>query len=153
MTAYTGTVKLQPKTGVTGGERTLILSYVRSGTNNAAGDTIAWANPFKGEKVKALGGFIFLNAMDSNASPAAITLGTYDASGLSGSVRDADGLLVAKSAGFSSATANNVLFYTLDGALLNSILAGDDTIVATLGTIGTALAGAKIHIQLTVEGV
>ena len=142
MAAYNGVVALQPKTGDAGAHATAVLRYVRPATANASTDTITWANPFA-TKVILRGGTIILNAMDSNASPATFTIGNSG---------DADGLLTASAAGFSSATANNVIFHTLDGALIDTVLEPDQSIVLTVGTIGTALTGAKIALTLFVQG-
>jgi hypothetical protein len=141
MTDYSGTVSLKPDTGMTGDHATAILSYVRSGTNNVTADTVFWTNPFK-TRVILRGGLLLLNAVDSGATPATVIVGT---------AADDDGVLASKAAGFSSATANNVLFYTLDGALINTILEPGATITLKIGTIGTTLAGAKIHLHLNVQ--
>lgn len=140
MVAYTGTVSYQAQTGRIGERDWGKGAYVRSATTNATGDTITFSNPFKGGKQKLLGGRITFVSFDSNASPGTFKVGTAG---------DDDGFLTAVSMGNAGTTTP--ITRNFDGALVGTSLDGTESIIVTLGTVGTATTGANAYIEWFVE--
>lgn len=140
MTAYTGTVSYQARTGQIGSRESGQGVYTRASTANATGDTITFSNPFVGGKQKLLGGKITFLSFDTNASPGTFTVGTSG---------DADGFLTAFNMGNAGTTTPIVRHF--DGALVGTSLDGTESIIVTLGTVGTASTGARVFIEWTVE--